>query len=501
MSKRKASIQFLLYFFMLLLLVFSFSCSGGGGGNSSGDATTPTSTTPEPTTPEPTTPIPVTPAPPTPTPPNTYAISGTLSGAIAAGVTINLTGVANASITTNAIGNYSFSGLANGNYTVTPSLTGYTFNPAYINITVNNTNANVTGQNFTVVAGSGGTLGLPKTGQTTSYAAGDDGALQKGIAWPTPRFTDNSNGTVTDNLTGLVWLKNLSLFDISCLMAGNWAYALTFTNSLASGSCGLTDNSTAGQWRLPNINELQSLVNYGQPNTGDWLNTQGFSNLFDNGGYWSSTTYAYEPGSAWIINVAMNGWPTMSYSKTNYAFVLPVRSGQSGSVNIPKTGQMTSYATGDDGALQKGIAWPAPRFTDNSNGTVTDNLTGLVWLKKVSCYTSYSDWTDELAFANGLASGSCDLTDNSTVGQWRLPNINELQSLVNYGQTNVADWLNAQGFSTVYNNILDISYWSSTTDASATGSAWSIWMLDGSVGTSWIKSGAGDLVWPVRSGH
>jgi len=48
----------------------------------------------------------------------------------------------------------------------------------------------------------------PKTGVTTSYAAGDDGALKKGVAWPNPRFTDNSNGTVTDNLTGLVWLKN-----------------------------------------------------------------------------------------------------------------------------------------------------------------------------------------------------------------------------------------------------------------------------------------------------
>ena len=53
---------------------------------------------------------------------------------------------------------------------------------------------------------------LPKTGQTTSYAAGDDGALQKGVAWPNPRFTDNGNGTVTDNLTGLIWLKNANCF-------------------------------------------------------------------------------------------------------------------------------------------------------------------------------------------------------------------------------------------------------------------------------------------------
>ena len=53
---------------------------------------------------------------------------------------------------------------------------------------------------------------VPKTGQTTSYGTGDDGALQKGVAWPTPRFTDNSNGTVTDNLTRLIWMKNANAF-------------------------------------------------------------------------------------------------------------------------------------------------------------------------------------------------------------------------------------------------------------------------------------------------
>ncbi len=43
---------------------------------------------------------------------------------------------------------------------------------------------------------------------------------------------------------------------------------------------------------------------------------------------------------------------------------------------VVKTGQTTSYRTGDDGDLEKGVAWPDTRFTDNGNGTVTDNLTG-----------------------------------------------------------------------------------------------------------------------------
>jgi len=53
---------------------------------------------------------------------------------------------------------------------------------------------------------------------------------------------------------------------------------------------------------------------------------------------------------------------------------------------VPKTGQTTSYATGDDGDLEKGVAWPDPRFMDNGNGTVTDNLTGLIWLKNANCF-------------------------------------------------------------------------------------------------------------------
>ncbi len=44
----------------------------------------------------------------------------------------------------------------------------------------------------------------PKAGQITSYEAGEDGDLQKGLAWPDPKFTDNVDGTVTDNMTGLM---------------------------------------------------------------------------------------------------------------------------------------------------------------------------------------------------------------------------------------------------------------------------------------------------------
>ena len=93
-----------------------------------------------------------------------------------------------------------------------------------------------------------------RTGQTVTFSIGDDGDLEKGAAWPSPRFTDNSNGTVTDNLTGLVWLKNAN-----CFGSRTWATALSDANALNSGECSLSDDSSAGDWWLPNVRELQSL--------------------------------------------------------------------------------------------------------------------------------------------------------------------------------------------------------------------------------------------------
>ncbi|MBF0495693.1 MAG: IPT/TIG domain-containing protein [Deltaproteobacteria bacterium] len=89
---------------------------------------------------------------------------------------------------------------------------------------------------------------------------------------------------------------------------------------------------------------------------------------------------------------------------TDYSdYVWPVRGGQGGTISLPKTGQTFSYASGDDGDLQKGTTWSSPRFTDNGNGTVSDNMTDLVWLKKATCFKV--PWSDALYYAKNLASG------------------------------------------------------------------------------------------------
>jgi hypothetical protein len=169
---------------------------------------------------------------------------------------------------------------------------------------------------------------VPKTGQTTSYATGDDGDLEKGVSWPNPRFTDNGNGTVTDNLTGLIWLK-----DANCYDTRSWANALSDANTLANGTCSLSDGSSAGDWRLPNVRELQSLVHYGVhspavPNTagtGKWTSGAPFTGV-QSWYYWSSTTYAADTTDAWLVYLGHGG--VNPDDKTATFYVWPVRGGQ-----------------------------------------------------------------------------------------------------------------------------------------------------------------------------
>ena len=188
---------------------------------------------------------------------------------------------------------------------------------------------------------------LPRTGQTTCYNAsgapitcagtGQDGDKHKGVSLPTPRFTTNNNGTVTDNLTGLIWLTNANCYDtVGGIAKGSgslsWTNALAWSNSLASGSCGLSDGSVAGDWRLPNDKELFSLVNdqYYSPvlsntaGTAKWIDGDPFSNV-QSSTYVSSTTKVSSPTQAW--GITFSGGYTINSPKTAGGYVWPVRDG------------------------------------------------------------------------------------------------------------------------------------------------------------------------------
>jgi hypothetical protein len=197
---------------------------------------------------------------------------------------------------------------------------------------------------------------------------------------------------------------------------------------------------------------------------------------------------------------------------------------------VAKTGQTECYnehavvisctGTGQDGELQKGVASPSPRFIaggdkngnstctdagETCDGTMTDTLTGLIWLRNANCIASSSaatdgtlQWEEALVFIAEINSGTYDCGDTSNGGNhesdWRLPNIRELASLVDYGRINPALppshlFLNLQ---------VGLFYWSSTTSRNFAVIAWGLSTGDDDV--SFSNKGFTHRVFAVRGG-
>ncbi len=198
----------------------------------------------------------------------------------------------------------------------------------------------------TGTASGGGSCGVPETGQTTQYDANatkadDGGADPRGDSLPTPRFNnDNGDGTVTDNLTGLIWLQNAYCADTT----RNWQPALDDVAQLNTdgkmngNDCGDTSNAGSHQtdWRLPTLRELQSLIHYGYSSpalsndagTGKW--TSGADSAFSDvqsSYYWTSTTSAGGTTFAWFVYLDY-GYVDYGGKSFDIFHVWPVRAGQ-----------------------------------------------------------------------------------------------------------------------------------------------------------------------------
>jgi len=463
-------------------------------------------------------------------PPATASISGTVTykGLPMAGVTVNAwstnTNVIVQSTTTDTNGNYTLKGLGDTadvpqEYQFWVIKAGYGFYPSvgsgasivragmngqFAGLNTGNPpivfavidwipaqgyGGTLAGANFQAYDGSNPRVNLAATGQSASYAGGDDGALRKGVAWPGTRFSDNQDGTVTDHVTGLVWLKNAG-----CFNATNWNGAMTDANTLSNGECGLSDGSTAGQWRLPNLNELESLIDVsasnpaltaGNPFTNVSTSIYWTSTAIWAGGWYGVTAPVNE---AWVIRMTDGSYLDDGVSNlvsTSTNAVWAVKGASGGAAKLQATGFYVPYESGDDGTLQMGIGLTYPRWLDNANGTITDTMTGLVWLKQADCIKQ--PWGGALAAISQLASGQCGLTDGSAAGSWRMPNRNEMQSMSDRIQTNQSAYFNYTILNlnnTVYqpaiftNFIISQFYWTSTTDAASTGGAWTVYSCD-----------------------
>ena len=148
-----------------------------------------------------------------------------------------------------------------------------------------------------------------------------DGDFQAGVDWPTPRFSYNADGTVTDNLTGLIWLQ-----DADCFGSKTWQEALDAVTALALGSVACQNYPAQLNlgWRLPNVKELQSLIDYSQSWPALPVGHPFIDVHYD--WYWSSSSYVPTPSNAWCVG--LNNGGVFYNSKSGTSYVWPVRGGQ-----------------------------------------------------------------------------------------------------------------------------------------------------------------------------
>ncbi|MBF0537330.1 MAG: DUF1566 domain-containing protein, partial [Nitrospirae bacterium] len=331
--------------------------------------------------------------------------------------------------------------------------------------------------------------------------AGQDGYYRTGAFWDNTRFSIVTSGptagTITDNTTGLVWPMDATTLPIVCGIAPgsgvSWANALLYVGCLnaydGSGYLGITT------WRLPNIIEMMSLVNRGHgestPTYYNWTSAAGINNTaqtnvmwltqagtpgngnkldnsFSNltiGLYWSSTSNS-TASSALAVNMITDTHVAIA-KNVNSSHLIPV----SGTTTIlPQTGQTTCYnatgsviacsGTGQDGDTLQGVTPPATRFTlvtaSDAKTCITDNYTGLVWSGSdttAGLYGDYNSAMDAITNSNNN-NGYCGYTD------WRMPNVNEMVSLMNFGQISQDAWLRTSGFSSAV--AVPAAYWTST---------------------------------------
>jgi hypothetical protein len=278
---------------------------------------------------------------------------------------------------------------------------------------------------------------LPDTGQTKCYQAvtpwsvmectgtGQDGAYAVNL----PSFTDHSDGTVTDNVTGLKWQKchlgqtnNLNCtgdYGIYNWYQATGTYHVTYNPDGNTVGCGTLPG---GSWRLPAVKELMSIVNfsYDYPSIDE--------NIFPNTrkiAFLTNTAVAVEPDEGiWTIDF-------------RHGYV------ETGGKTIKSVVRCVSGST------------ITPSFTSNGD-TITDNNTSLEW-QRYEPVEGAMTWGAALAYCNNLAlAGKND---------WRLPNVKELESLLYEADYDPA-------IHTVFPAAVSSWYWTSTSDSSYPEYAW-----------------------------
>jgi len=221
-----------------------------------------------------------------------------------------------------------------------------------------------------------------------------------------PSYTDNGDGTVTDNVTGLMWEKNMGT-------------KITFDEGVTKA-----DNSILGghtDWRVPTIKELYSLILF----TGSVKGEGAIEKFID-------TDYFEQP-----LGDTSNGEreiDAQTWSSTEYVGVTMQADATVFGVNFID-GRIKGYPKYKPGSgtsnkmyfrmVRGNPAYGKNNFVDNENGTISDLSTGLMWQKADA--GNALNWEEALSYAENL-----ELINKN---DWRLPNAKELQSIVDYSRS------------------------------------------------------------------
>lgn len=259
-------------------------------------------------------------------------------------------------------------------------------------------------------------------------------------------YSDNGNGTVTDPSTGLTWKRCAEGRTWTGSACGGTASLYTWNQAMAL--TGASSFAGRGDWRLPNIRELQTIVN--RARYGPVLDPAAFPGA-PSVYAWSASPLAANTNNAWKLHLSGGLTSNAGLGETNAVFLV--------------------RADTTPGAMNP--ARPASDYVDNTDGTVTHLPTGLMWQR---CATGQA-WTGAgcsgsasavaWAQASGLADGFAGNTD------WRLPTEDELLSLVDY--TLGSPVLNTA----VFPSTPTASFWSATLNFLHANNAWETSFIDG----------------------
>ena len=267
-----------------------------------------------------------------------------------------------------------------------------------------------------------------------------------------PSYTDNGNGTVTDNHTGLQWQQTSDsngdgVIDYNDKM--NQDQAISYCQDLV-----LADKD---DWRLPDIKTLYSLIDFsGEDVSGQISGTQPFLNTdFFDFGYGDTGTGERLIDAQWA---------------TTSDYVSTVMSGKPGMFGVNfADGRIKGYGPSKMFYVQcvrGNDTYASNNLIDNNDGTVTDQETGLMWQQEDN--GTGVDWDTALA--------SCESADTGGHTDWRLPNAKELHSIVDYTRspdTTGSAAINSLFSATALTNEAGQEdygfYWTSTTHKTSNG--------------------------------